>query len=68
MTASRAHRSLPPSAPGLGDLGFLVQNGAEGKGILTRGSLMAGWVPRWLAVAGTLLHSFVLRGELLRRL
>jgi hypothetical protein len=38
----------PTSAPGLGDLGLLVQNGAEGKGILTRGSLMAGWVPRWL--------------------
>jgi hypothetical protein len=42
----------------LGDLGFLDQNGAEGKRILTRGSLTAGWVPRQLAVVGTLLHSF----------
>jgi hypothetical protein len=48
VATSRAHRSSPPSAPGLGDLGFLVQNGAEGKGILTRGTLTAGWVPRWL--------------------
>jgi hypothetical protein len=58
MAASRAHRSSPPNASGLGDLGFLVQNRAEGKGILTRGSLTAGWVPRWLAAVGTLLHSF----------
>jgi hypothetical protein len=43
---------------GLSDLGFLDQNGAEGKGILTQGSLTVGWVPKWLAVAGTLLHSF----------
>jgi hypothetical protein len=58
MAASRAHRSLPLNTPGLDDVGFLVQNGAEGKGILTRGSLTAGWVPRWLAAVGTLLHSF----------
>jgi hypothetical protein len=58
MATSRACQSSPPSAPGLSDLGFLVQNGAEGKRILTRGSLTAGWVPRWLAVVGTLLHSF----------
>jgi hypothetical protein len=58
MAASRAHRSSPPSAPRLGDLGFLVQNGVEGKGILTRGSLTVSWVPRWLAAVGTLLHSF----------
>jgi hypothetical protein len=58
MVTSRAHRSSPPSAPRLGDQGFLDQNGAEGKGILTRRSLMAGWVPRWLAAVGTLLHSF----------
>jgi hypothetical protein len=51
MAASRARRSSPPSAPGLGNLGFLVQNGAEGKGILTRGSLTAGWVPRWFTAA-----------------
>jgi hypothetical protein len=43
---------------GLDDLGFLVQNRAEGKGILTRRSLMAGWDPRWLTAVGTLLHSF----------
>jgi hypothetical protein len=58
MAASRAHRSSPPNAPGFGDLGFLVQNGAEGRGLLTRGSLTAGWVPRWLTAVGTLLHSF----------
>jgi hypothetical protein len=58
MATSRAHWSLPPSALGLGGLGFLVQNGAEGKRILTRGSLMVGWVPRWLTAVGTLLHSF----------
>jgi hypothetical protein len=40
------------------ELGFLVQNGEQGKGILTRGSLTVGWVPIWLAVVGTLLHSF----------
>jgi hypothetical protein len=39
MSASRAHRSSPQNALRLGDLGFLVQNRAEGKGILTRGSL-----------------------------
>jgi hypothetical protein len=49
-----------PNAPGLSNLGFLVQNGAEGKGILTRRSLMAGCVPRWLAAVWTLLHSFSL--------
>jgi hypothetical protein len=58
MATSRAHRISPPNAPGLGDLGFLVQNGVEGKGILTRRSSRAGWIPRWLAVVGTLLHSF----------
>jgi hypothetical protein len=58
MAASRARRSSLLSAPGLGDLGFLVQNGEQGKGILTRGSLTVGWVPMWLAVVGTLLHSF----------
>jgi hypothetical protein len=58
MAASRAHRSSPLSGPGLGGLGFLVQNGVEGKGILTRGSLTAGWVPRWLTAVETLLHSF----------
>jgi hypothetical protein len=42
MATSRA-------APGLSDLGFLFENGAEGKGILSRGSLTVGWVPRWLA-------------------
>jgi hypothetical protein len=36
----------PPGAPGLGGLGFLAQNGAEVKGILTRGSLMAVQTPR----------------------
>jgi hypothetical protein len=42
-------------------LGFLALNRSEGKGILTRGSLMAGWAPRWLAsVAGfVLLHGSV---------
>jgi hypothetical protein len=49
---------LASKRTGLGDLGFLDQNGAEGKGILTRGSLTAGWVPRQLAAVGTLLHSF----------
>jgi hypothetical protein len=58
MAASRARRSSLLSAPGLSDLGFLVQNGEQGKGILTRGSLTVGWVPIWLAVVGTLLHSF----------
>jgi hypothetical protein len=58
MAASRARRSSPQNAPRLGDLGFLVQNRAEGKGIPTRGSLTAGWVPRWLTTVGTLLHSF----------
>jgi hypothetical protein len=58
MAASRAHQSSPPNVPGLDDLGFLVQNGAEGEGIRTRGSLTAGWVPIWLAAVGTLLHSF----------
>jgi hypothetical protein len=58
MAASRACRSSPQNAPRLGDLGFLVQNRAEGKGILTRGSLTASWVPRWLTTVGTLLHSF----------
>jgi hypothetical protein len=48
----------PPGALGLGSLGFLAQNKAERKGILIRGSLVAGWVPRLLAAAGTLLHSF----------
>jgi hypothetical protein len=55
------HSSSPELASeltGLGDLGFLVQNGEEDKGILTRGSLTAGWVPRWLTAVGTLLHSF----------
>jgi hypothetical protein len=51
MATSRARRSSPLSVPGLGDLGFQVQNGAEAKGILTRWSLTAGWVPIWLAVA-----------------
>jgi hypothetical protein len=46
MAASRARRSSASSAPGLGDLGFLVLNGADGKGILTQGSMIAGWVPR----------------------
>jgi hypothetical protein len=48
----------PLGAPGLSGLGFLAQNEAKGKGILTRGSLTSGWVPRWLAAIGTLLHSF----------
>jgi hypothetical protein len=26
--------------------------------MLTHGSLVAGWVPRWLVAVGTLLHSF----------
>jgi hypothetical protein len=56
MAASRAQ--WPSNAPGLGDLGFLVQNSGEGKGILSQGSLMVGWVPIWLAAVGTLLHSF----------
>jgi hypothetical protein len=51
MAASQAHWSLPLSTPGLGDLGFLVQNGVEGKGILIQGSLTAGWDPRWLTAA-----------------
>jgi hypothetical protein len=58
MAASRADWSPPLSTPGLGDLRFLVQYGAEGKGILARGSMTVGWVPRWLASAGTLLRSF----------
>jgi hypothetical protein len=51
MAASRAHQSSPPSTSRLGDLGFLVQNRAEGKEILTRGSLMVGWAPSWFAAA-----------------
>jgi hypothetical protein len=39
-------------------LGFLAQNGAEGKGLLTRGSLMAVRAPRRLTVAGRFLQSF----------
>jgi hypothetical protein len=37
MAVGQAHRSSPPGTPGLGGLGFLVQNGAEGKGVLTEG-------------------------------
>jgi hypothetical protein len=58
MAVGRACQSSPPGIPGLGGLDFLVQNGAEGKGILTQGSLMAGWVSRRLTAAETLLHSF----------
>jgi hypothetical protein len=48
----------PSGAPGLGGLGFLAQNGAGGKGILTRGALMEVWSPRRLAGAGLFLQSF----------
>jgi hypothetical protein len=39
---------LASERTGLGDLGFLDQNGAEGKRILTRGSLTAvGFLDSW---------------------
>jgi hypothetical protein len=38
-----------------GSYGFLALNGVEGKGILSQGSLMAGWAPRWLTEAGFVL-------------
>jgi hypothetical protein len=58
MATDRAHRSSPSGALELSSLGVRAQNGAEGKGILTRGSLAAGWVPGRLTAAGTLLLSF----------
>jgi hypothetical protein len=52
-TAGLLTGASPPGAPGFSGLSFLAQNGAEGKGTLTRRSSTIGMAPSGLVTASS---------------